>query len=58
MAKRTKNEIKYAITLDEDQKRAKESIWNDLQRIPAPELHYFLEHFVPSFSLSLDELNV
>ena len=38
--------------------KAKESIWNDLQRIPAPELHYFLEHFVPSFSLSLDELNV
>ena len=37
--------------------KAKESIWNDLQQIPAPELHYFLEHFVPSFSLSLDELN-
>jgi phosphate starvation-inducible PhoH-like protein len=28
MAKRTKSDIKYAITLDEDQKLAKESIWN------------------------------
>ncbi len=36
---------------------AKESILHDLQRLQAPEVDYFMQHFVPGFNLSLDELN-
>ena len=37
--------------------RAERAIKADLERIELPEVRYFLEHFGPSFSLTLDELN-
>ncbi len=36
---------------------ARESIEQEIDRIDLPEVKYFVEHFVPSFSLTLDELN-
>jgi serine/threonine protein kinase len=35
---------------------AKKSIEEDLKRRKMPEIDYFFEHFIPSFSLTLDEL--
>ena len=32
-------------------------ILSDLERNPLPALHYFMDHFLPAFSLTLDELN-
>lgn len=37
--------------------KAERAIKADLDRIELPEVRYFLEHFGPSFSLTLDELN-
>lgn len=37
--------------------RAKEAIERELDRFDLPEVRYFRETFVPSFSLTLDELN-
>jgi 5'-deoxynucleotidase len=37
-------------------KKASESIFRTIQEISLPEVDYFLEHFLPSFSLTLDEL--
>lgn len=37
-------------------KKASESILRSIQEIRLPEVDYFLEHFLPSFSLTLDEL--
>lgn len=37
--------------------QAKESIYNVLVDMNLPELEYFMEHFLPSYSLSLDEMN-
>lgn len=36
--------------------RAKKSIEEDLHGRKMPEVEYFFEHFIPSFSLTLDEL--
>jgi 5'-deoxynucleotidase len=38
-------------------KKAEKSIQKDLQSRKMPEVDYFFEHFIPSFSLTLDELN-
>lgn len=37
--------------------KAERAIHSDLARLALPEVAYFLETFVPSFSLTLDELN-
>ncbi|NLN03457.1 MAG: 5'-deoxynucleotidase [Clostridiaceae bacterium] len=37
--------------------QAKESIYKVLKDMNLPELEYFMEHFLPSYSLSLDEMN-
>lgn len=37
-------------------KKASESILKSINEIGSPEVLYFMEHFVPSFSLTLDEL--
>ncbi|MDD2498155.1 MAG: 5'-deoxynucleotidase [Desulfitobacteriaceae bacterium] len=37
--------------------RAEKAIKNDLEKMNLPEVHYFIEKFVPSFTLTLDELN-
>ena len=37
--------------------RAKKAIEKDIGRLDLPEVDYFMENFVPSFSLTLDELN-
>jgi len=37
--------------------KAERAIKTDLDRIDLPEIGYFLDHFGPSFSLTLDELN-
>jgi len=37
--------------------KAMETIRKDIEGIDRPEVKYFIEHFVPSFSLTLDELN-
>ncbi len=37
--------------------KAEKSIKSDLGKIDLPEVRYFIEKFVPSFSLTLDELN-
>ena len=37
--------------------RAERSIRQDIDRMEAPEVAYFMAHFVPSFGLPLDELN-
>ena len=36
---------------------AQAQIWNALQANPLPALGYFIEHYLPSFELTLDELN-
>ena len=38
-------------------KKAKEQTWNALCANPSPALQYFIEHFLPGFELTLDELN-
>ena len=40
-----------------DFKRAGEQILESLKANPLPALGYFMEHFLPSFELTLDELN-
>ena len=37
-------------------KKAKESIERELQARDLPCLHYFMENFIPAFSLTLDEM--
>ncbi|MGI6538873.1 MAG: 5'-deoxynucleotidase [Caldicoprobacterales bacterium] len=37
--------------------KAEKSIKKDLDKLDLPEVKYFIEHFVPSFHLTLDELN-
>lgn len=37
--------------------RAKQSIWKKLQQMQLPEADIFLQEFLPSFTLTLDELN-
>lgn len=37
--------------------RAKQSIWKKLQQMQLPEAEIFLQEFLPSFTLTLDELN-
>lgn len=37
--------------------QAERSIRADIDRLDLPEVNYFMTHFVPSFSLALDELN-
>lgn len=37
--------------------RAKASIWNKLKQMKLPAVDIFLDEFMPSFSLTLDELN-
>ncbi|HEX3046285.1 MAG TPA: 5'-deoxynucleotidase [Bacillota bacterium] len=37
--------------------KAQSKIKKELEHLNLPEVHYFMEHFVPSFSLTLDELN-
>ncbi|MCL6588968.1 MAG: 5'-deoxynucleotidase [Firmicutes bacterium] len=37
--------------------KAQSKIKKEIERLNLPEVHYFMEHFVPSFSLTLDELN-
>lgn len=37
--------------------KAEKTIRKDIAKIDLPEVKYFLENFVPSFSLTLDELN-
>ena len=36
---------------------AAEQILDALRQNPLPEVHYFMEHFLPAFELTLDELN-
>lgn len=36
--------------------QAEKTIKKDLEKMDLPEVHYFMEKFVPSFSLTLDEL--
>jgi len=36
-------------------KKAGEQVWENLKKLQMPEVEYFIEHFMPSFSLSLDE---
>ena len=36
---------------------AADQIYAELQKSPLPELQYFMEHFLPPFELTLDELN-
>ena len=38
-------------------KKAKEQTWAALCQNPIPALGYFMEHFLPGFELTLDELN-
>lgn len=37
--------------------RAKKAIWESIERMDLPEVAYFIENFIPSFELTLDELN-
>lgn len=37
-------------------KKAGDSIYKSIMEIDLPEVRYFMEHFMPSFSLTLDEL--
>jgi 5'-deoxynucleotidase len=37
--------------------KAEKSVRADIEKIEDPEVRYFIEHFLPSFSLTLDELN-
>lgn len=36
---------------------AKKQIYEKLEKLNLPEVHYFLEHFAPSFEMTLDELS-
>jgi 5'-deoxynucleotidase len=38
-------------------KKASESILNTINDINLPEVSYFMENFIPSFSLTLDEMD-
>lgn len=40
-----------------DFKKAGESIYNSIAKLDLPEVKYFMEKFLPSFSLTLDELD-
>lgn len=42
---------------NEEFKKAKKSIKKEIDKIDLPEVKYFMEKFIPSFSLTLDELN-
>ncbi len=35
---------------------AKETIWQDIEGSPLPEVAWFMEHFAPSFELTLDKM--
>lgn len=37
--------------------KAAQALERDVRAMPEPEVAYFLEHFAPSFSMTLDELN-
>lgn len=37
--------------------KAKKTIWEGIVKMDLPEVDYFLKHFIPSFELTLDELN-
>ncbi len=37
--------------------KAKKAIWESIVRMDLPEVDYFIKHFIPSFELTLDELN-
>jgi len=37
--------------------KAERTIRAEIEKMDAPEVHYFMEHFAPSFALALDELN-
>jgi len=37
--------------------KAKKAIWESIEKMDLPEVAYFIEHFIPSFELTLDELN-
>ena len=38
-------------------RKAREQIWAALEENPLPALRHFIEHYLPSFELTLDELN-
>jgi len=42
---------------NEDFAKAAQALERDVHALPQPEVAYFLEHFAPSFSMTLDELN-
>lgn len=42
---------------NEDFAKAAQALERDVRALPHPEVAYFLEHFAPSFRMSLDELN-
>ncbi len=42
---------------NEDFTKAAQALERDVRNLPHPEVAYFLEHFAPSFRMSLDELN-
>jgi 5'-deoxynucleotidase len=42
---------------NEDFTKAAQTLERDVRALPHPEVAYFLEHFAPSFSMTLDELN-
>ena len=44
-------------TGNEEFSKAKNQIWKDLSAIDLPEVKYFIEHMLPSYELTLDELN-
>ena len=37
--------------------KAKKAIWETIVKMDLPEVDYFIKHFIPSFELTLDELN-
>ena len=37
--------------------KAERAIRAEIEKMDAPEVKYFMEHFAPSFALALDELN-
>ncbi|MFN2144977.1 MAG: 5'-deoxynucleotidase, partial [Anaerolineales bacterium] len=37
--------------------KAKKAIWESIVKMDLPEVDYFIKHFIPSFELTLDELN-
>jgi hypothetical protein len=38
--------------------KAKKTIWEGIVKMDLPEVDYFIKHFIPSFELTLDELNL